>query len=107
MVDAFQNMAECMLNYMTDINLIQIDPSETVQITVTGQHPSQPHIPSLPSLHSPEHASLTSCAGHDMESLLYNYMNELLFRFVTDSFCAVKVTISELNREAFSLTAQL
>eukprot|EP01039_Chlorochromonas_danica_P010544 gene10543-11681_t len=25
-----------------------------------------------------------------MESLLYNYMNELLFRFITDSYCAVK-----------------
>lgn len=80
MKDAFENMAECMLNYMTDINLIVIDPEENTTMQVKG---------------------------HDMESLLYNYMNELLFKFITDSFCTVKVEITEFNREDFSLKANL
>eukprot|EP01039_Chlorochromonas_danica_P006046 gene6046-6659_t len=80
MIEAFENMAECMLNYMTDINLIALDPEETQEMTVSG---------------------------HDMESLLYNYMNELLFRFITDSYCAVKVKITKFDREGFSLSATL
>lgn len=80
LVEAFENMAPCMLNYQTDIALIQLDPSETQTMTV---------------------------AGHDMESLLYNYMNELLFKFITDSFCAAKVTITSFDREKFALTATL
>ena len=35
-VAAFENMAECMINYMTDIHLIDIDPEETQHIVVSG-----------------------------------------------------------------------
>ena len=37
MKEAFQNMAPCMLNYMTDVTLIPIDPEETVVMNVTGK----------------------------------------------------------------------
>ncbi len=80
MVAAFQNMAECMLNYMTDIKLIQEDPEERTTMKVTGS---------------------------DMQSLLYNYMNELLFKFITDSFCAARVVINEFDRESFTIHATL
>lgn len=80
MTEAFEHMAECLLNYQTDINLISLDPEETQVMTVSG---------------------------HDMESLLYNYMNELLFKFITDCFCAAKVTITSFDRENFSITAKL
>ncbi len=73
-------MAECMLNYMTDIKLIQEDPEETTTMKV---------------------------AGSDMQSLLYNYMNELLFKFITDNFCAVRVVINEFDRESFTILATL
>jgi SHS2 domain-containing protein len=79
-VDAFQNMAECMLNYMTDIKLIQEDPEESVSMKVSGS---------------------------DIQSLLYNYMNELLFKFVTDNFCAVRVVIGNFDRENNTITATL
>ncbi len=80
MKDAFEHMATCMLNYMTDIKLIEEDPEESIQITVSG---------------------------NDMQSLLYNYMQELLFKFITDSFCAVRVTVTDFNREAFQMSATL
>ncbi len=34
--DAFQNMAPCMMNYMTDLTLVNIDPDEPANITIEG-----------------------------------------------------------------------
>jgi hypothetical protein len=36
MKHAFENMAQCMVNYMTDISLIHEDPREQITITVAG-----------------------------------------------------------------------
>lgn len=80
MSEAFQHMAECMLNYMTDIDLIKIDPEED---------------------------QILNIQGHDMESLLFNYMHELLFKFNTDYFCAVKVEIIEFDRENYKIRAKM
>jgi SHS2 domain-containing protein len=80
MKEAFEKMAECMMNYMTDLSLIEIDPLESREMIVKG---------------------------HDLESLLYNYMNELLFKFITDSFCVREVEISEFDREKFEIKAKL
>lgn len=77
---AFENMAECMTNYMTDIDLIDIDPQETLKITVTG---------------------------HDLQSLLYNYMNELLFKFITDCFVVRQAKITLFDEETFLVEAEL
>ena len=42
-----------------------------------------------------------------MHSLLYNYMNELLFKFCSDSFCTRRVNISQFDKETFSIEATL
>eukprot|EP01036_Dinobryon_divergens_P026613 gene26613-35286_t len=82
MEEAFQTMAVCLINYMTDISLIEIVDEETISINVTG---------------------------HDFHSLLYNYMNELLFKFSADSFCTKKVEITSLVRgpAQYSIAATL
>ena len=36
MIEAFQNMAECMMNYMTDIELVAADPEETHEMRISG-----------------------------------------------------------------------
>ena len=36
LVEAFQNMAPCMLNYMTDITKVREDPDETINIRISG-----------------------------------------------------------------------
>jgi SHS2 domain-containing protein len=77
-VEAFENMAECMMNYMTDIQLVNADPEETHDIRISGS---------------------------DLDSLLYNFMNELLFKFITDSFCAKKVSIKEFKRAPYEIVA--
>jgi len=47
-------MAPCMFNYMTDLTLITENPGSAIEFTVRG---------------------------HDCKALLFNYMDELLFRF--------------------------
>ena len=47
------------------------------------------------------------CAAHDMYSLLFAFLDELLFRFCTDGFCCRRATIIEFNREEFKLKAIL
>eukprot|EP00037_Helgoeca_nana_P008630 m.76831 g.76831 ORF g.76831 m.76831 type:complete len:225 (-) comp19060_c0_seq1:308-982(-) len=45
--------------------------------------------------------------GHDLISLLYNLMDEFLFRFVTEPFVVCRrVKILELDREAFKIRVQ-
>jgi len=63
---AFAHMAPCMFNYMTDLTDITEDPACVEEFTV---------------------------AGHDLKSLLFNYMDEMLFRFCTDGFCICRVEI--------------
>lgn len=41
-----------------------------------------------------------------MKSLLFNYMDELLFKFCSDSFCVKKVEISLLDVKAFTIEAK-
>jgi hypothetical protein len=36
MQTAFENMAQCLMNYMTDLSLVEEAADETVQLTVSG-----------------------------------------------------------------------
>ena len=69
---AFENMAPCMFNYMTDLALVKEDPGFSSENEVI------------------------EVKGHDMNSLLFNYMDELLFRFSTDSFCTTRVKVHSI-----------
>mmetsp|Transcript_12739 Transcript_12739/g.12398 ORF Transcript_12739/g.12398 Transcript_12739/m.12398 type:complete len:223 (+) Transcript_12739:232-900(+) len=73
---AFSNMAPCMFNYMIDLSSVVIDPKETIEFTVKG---------------------------HDMQSLLFAYMDEMLFRFCTDGFCFVRVEIITFDKDLFEI----
>lgn len=72
-------MVPCMMNYMTDITLVSIDPEETIEIVVDG---------------------------HDNYSLLYNFMTEILFRFGTDCFCPVKAEIISFIQDSIVVHAK-
>ena len=77
--DAFAHMAPCMFNYMTDLTTVEENPNSTIEFTVKG---------------------------HDMQSLLFTYMDELLFRFCTDGFCCARVEILSFNRENFEINVR-
>lgn len=46
MKDAFEHMAVCMLNYMTDVDLVEIDEAETQTIVVQGKIERKTPLPS-------------------------------------------------------------
>lgn len=50
---------------------------------------------------------VNSVAGHDVKSLLYNYMNELLFKFSSDCFVTTRVEITTFDAANFAITANL
>lgn len=76
---ALESMGQCMFNYMTDLSLVEADDALTAEFTVSG---------------------------HDMHTLLFAYMDEMLFRFCTDQFCITGVEVLSLDRTAFSLTVR-
>ncbi len=55
MKDAFEHMAVCMLNYMTDVDLVEIDEAETQTIAVQGKIERKTH-----------HSSETNSLSQDM-----------------------------------------
>ncbi len=65
-----------MFNYATDLSRVDIDPSLNIEFKVKG---------------------------HDMQSLLYNYLEEFLFKFCSDYFCCKKATILSFDRENFEI----
>lgn len=73
---AFENMAPCMFNYMTDLALVKEDEKDA-----DGASGEEMEV-----------------KGHDMKSLLFNYMDEMLFRFCTDQFCVTRVKVHSLTR---------
>ena len=75
---ALENLAPCMFNYMTDISRVCEEPSQALKISVSG---------------------------HDWHTLVFAYLDELLFRFCSEGFCCARVTIEMLDRERFALDA--
>ena len=66
-----------MFGYMTDLDYVDISQEEEVSVE-----------------------------GHDMESLLYNFLDEVLFLFNADPFLTCKdIKIAEFDKENFRLQA--
>ncbi|XP_076763213.1 protein archease [Xylocopa sonorina] len=75
--EAFEQCAMAMFGYMTDLERVQITQVHYVE-----------------------------AEGHDMESLLFHFLDELLFMFSAEPFIvAKKVKITKFDRENFKITA--
>ncbi|KAI4499851.1 hypothetical protein M0802_005107 [Mischocyttarus mexicanus] len=73
--EAFEQCAIAMYGYMTDLNRVQITDIHKFEVE-----------------------------GDDLESLLFQFLNELLFIFCAESFLvAKKVKINEFDRENFKI----
>ncbi|XP_003699581.1 protein archease [Megachile rotundata] len=78
MEEAFEQCAVAMFGYMTDLERVQITQVQEVE-----------------------------AEGHDMESLLFHFLDELLFMFSAEPFIvAKKVKITNFDRENFKITAR-
>ncbi|XP_064381864.1 protein archease-like [Halichondria panicea] len=73
---AYEQVAVGMFAYMTDLAMVEEKGTETVTVE-----------------------------GHDLESLLYNFLDELLFVFSAEPFFVPKrVKITEFNKDTFTIT---
>ena len=77
--EAFANSGLAMYNYMTPIKGIEVD--ESLSRTFEAK-------------------------GHDMESLLFNFLDELLFVFHTEFFVACSLVVTKLSKEDWSIGAR-
>ncbi|PRW57244.1 archease-like [Chlorella sorokiniana] len=77
--EAFENVGLCMFNYMTPLKGIGIDPA----LTRTYE-----------------------AEGHDLQSLLFNFLDELLFAFATEFFVAKQLRITRFDRDNWRIMAE-
>ena len=109
LAEAFEHTAVAMYNYMVEIDTV--DPKTDVTIEVSGNTililalPLSP----LPSLSLSPYPFLffvyIISIGHDMESLLYNFLDEWLFQFSTEFIVCNQIKINEFDKEAFKIKA--
>lgn len=71
--EAFEHIVPCMLNYMTDLSKVDVDPALTQTFEVEG---------------------------HDLSSLLFAWLDEFLFRFGSEAFVCKSATILSFERPA-------
>lgn len=50
--------------------------------------------------------STYEASGHDLQSLLFAFLDELLFCFSTDFFVPKALRVTRLDRDAWSITAE-
>jgi SHS2 domain-containing protein len=77
--EAFENVGLAMFNYMTPLD--DIDPSHGDTRTYEAE-------------------------GHDLQSLLYHFLDELLFSFSTDFFVPAAIQVESLDRDTWRIVAR-
>lgn len=74
--EAFEYVGLCMFGYMTNLERVEVDEEKTQEFTVEG---------------------------HDMNSLLFNYLDELLYRFNTDEIVVCDLRILDFDEKLFKV----
>jgi len=78
LAEAFEQQAVGMFGYMTDLATVDLGTEDLVTVSVSG---------------------------HDLHSLLYNFLDELLFQFSTELLIFKEVRVTHLDRDTFTITA--
>lgn len=107
--EAFENAALCMFNYMTPLEGIVIDDGLTrcdrrAWASRRGRQRRSLQLPQpvpVPHKHRRYEAE-----GHDLQSLLFAFLDEMLFGFGTEFFVCKEIRILELDRSAWKITAE-
>jgi hypothetical protein len=72
LIESFEQIAMCMFSYMTELEKVDINAECTTEVSVES---------------------------HDLQSLLYKFLDELLFIFSTERLICKAVKIKQLVRE--------
>uniref|UniRef100_A0A7S1EA40 Archease domain-containing protein n=1 Tax=Hemiselmis andersenii TaxID=464988 RepID=A0A7S1EA40_HEMAN len=75
--EAMEQQVVCMFSYITDLGTVEEVGESDVEVS-----------------------------AHDMQSLLYAFMDEFLYQFSVDGFVARRVTITSFDRETWKITAK-
>lgn len=81
MQEAFENVALCMFNYMTPLEGISLSTSTSGTRSYKAE-------------------------AHDLPSLLYHWLDELLFEFSTDFFVPKSIKITRFDRDNWKIEAK-
>jgi len=74
--EAFEEVTLAMFNYMVELDNVEIKDTHEIDVE-----------------------------GHDLDSLLYNFMDEWLFVFSTEWFICTEINITEFDKEKFKIKA--
>lgn len=99
--EAFARVAVAMFGYMTDLDTVSIDPSCNRSMKCKGNATPPPSR----EPRSGYKLSMTLPTGHDAMSLLYSFLDEMLYTFCSDDFVAKEVAIVAVDWDAWTLTA--
>lgn len=77
--EAFAQVTLAMFGYMTEMETVEVDPELTRTVTAKG---------------------------HDMMSLLYNFMDEFLFVFCSEDMIFCDISVTQFDRKTFKMQAQ-
>eukprot|EP00775_Hariotina_reticulata_P009370 gene9370-9533_t len=95
LIEAFEAVGLAMFNYMTPIDNLTVDPACTrpllKQAAAAAEAEQQQHLKLVPRTNE--------------ESLLFNYLDELLFVYSTEYVMMKTISISQLDTEGFKVAA--
>jgi hypothetical protein len=127
MEEAFANAALAMFNYMTPLEGVGVDPALTRWVCcgwaweggTAGRQPAgarvlvafrtpAPHPQRAPSRGAalpPARPSTFEAAAHDLPSLLFAFLDELLFTFATELLVCCDVAVDPIDRDNWRVQA--
>jgi len=89
--EAFQNVALAMYNYMTPLTGISITTDKERQQEEGNDNDNK--------------TRQFYAQGHDMQSLVFNFLDEILFNFTTDFFVCKNIQVTSLDTEHWKIEA--
>lgn len=105
LADTFGQLALAMCNYMTPIAGLTSDAEEEQYVQHAGiRIPKWILVARILIAHNQSHSTI-AVRGQDLHTLVFNFLDEVLFLFHTEAFVTTNVCVTELDTNQWSLKA--